>query len=69
MDHPACTICPELSAQAGPRPKVVVVMPAFNAARTLRQTFDAIPPGTADEIILTDDASSDATVDVAQKLG
>ncbi|HUZ78072.1 MAG TPA: glycosyltransferase family 2 protein [Chloroflexota bacterium] len=58
-----------MSAQASPRPKVVVVMPAFNAARTLRQTFDAIPPGTADEIILTDDASSDATVAVAEDLG
>jgi glycosyltransferase involved in cell wall biosynthesis len=47
---------------------VVVVMPAYNAANTLRLTLDAIPPGWVDEIILVDDASSDATVEVATEL-
>ena len=56
------------SSKAG-RPKVVVIMPAYNAARTLGKTVADIPPGTADEIILGDDASSDDTVAVAQRLG
>ncbi len=49
--------------------KVVVVMPAYNAEKTLRQTLDAIPAGSADEIILVDDASSDHTADLARTLG
>lgn len=44
-------------------------MPAYNAAKTLKMTVDAIPKGIADEIILIDDASRDNTVEVAQKLG
>jgi len=56
---------------APPRPslKVVVVLPAYNAARTLRQTVRDIPPGVADEVILVDDASQDDTVAVATQLG
>ncbi len=46
--------------------KVVVVMPALNAARTLERTFHAIPLDTVDEVILVDDNSSDATHDVAR---
>ncbi len=49
--------------------KVVIVMPAYNAAETLDMTYRAIPPGIADEIILVDDASRDATVETARKLG
>lgn len=49
--------------------KVVVVMPAYNAEKTLRQTLDDIPPGWVDEVILCDDASRDGTVDLARKLG
>ena len=45
--------------------KVIVVMPAFNAARTLQDTYARIPPGSADEVIMVDDASRDATVAVA----
>jgi glycosyltransferase involved in cell wall biosynthesis len=51
------------------KPKVVVVMPAYNAARTLETTFRDIPPGTADEILVVDDASRDDTVAVAKQLG
>jgi glycosyltransferase involved in cell wall biosynthesis len=50
------------------RPKVIVVMPAYNAARTVGATYHAIPPGVADEVILVDDASHDDTPDVARAL-
>jgi glycosyltransferase involved in cell wall biosynthesis len=49
--------------------KVIVVLPAYNAARTLKQTIDEIPAGIVDEIILTDDASRDDTVAVSKELG
>ncbi len=49
--------------------RVVVVLPAYNAARTLQQTFNEIPKESVDDIILTDDASSDHTVDLARSLG
>jgi glycosyltransferase involved in cell wall biosynthesis len=49
-------------------PKVIVVMPALNAARTLERTFRAIPPGIVDDVILVDDNSSDATPALARTL-
>lgn len=49
--------------------KVVVVMPAYNAEKTLRKTYSDIPKGVADEIILVDDGSHDKTVAIAKKLG
>ncbi len=49
--------------------KIVVVMPAYNAARTLRQTYDEIPRDVVDEVILVDDASHDQTVAIARELG
>jgi glycosyltransferase involved in cell wall biosynthesis len=49
-------------------PSVVVVMPAYNAARTLAATWQAIPLDVVDEVILVDDGSVDATLDVAAKL-
>lgn len=49
--------------------KVVVVMPAYNAARTLRQTYDEVMAhGIVDEVILVDDASQDATASIAETL-
>jgi glycosyltransferase involved in cell wall biosynthesis len=51
------------------KPKVVVVMPAYNAEKTLKMTLDDIPPGSADEIILVDDASRDRTAELARGLG
>ena len=49
--------------------KVVVVMPAYNAERTLRQTYDEVmAQGIVDLIILVDDASQDQTVAVAREL-
>lgn len=49
--------------------KVVVVMPAYNAARTLSRTFSEVPMDMVDEVILCDDASADNTFDLASSLG
>jgi glycosyltransferase involved in cell wall biosynthesis len=49
--------------------KVVVVMPAYNAARTLERTYNDIPRAVVDRIILVDDVSHDETVEIAQRLG
>ncbi len=49
--------------------KIVVVMPAYNAERTLERTLDDIPREWVDDIILVDDASRDGTVALARKLG
>ena len=49
--------------------RVAVVLPAYDAAKTLPRTVAEIPREIVDDIILTDDASSDNTVDLAQDLG
>lgn len=49
--------------------KVAVVLPAYNAGRTLRQTVAEIPRDLVDDIILTDDCSNDDTIAVARELG
>jgi len=54
---------------ASEKKKIIIVMPAYNAAKTLEKTYNDIPPGIADEIILVDDASSDNTVAIARRLG
>jgi glycosyltransferase involved in cell wall biosynthesis len=48
--------------------KLVVVMPAYNAEKTLRMTFEELPHEYVDEVILVDDASQDGTVDIAREL-
>lgn len=48
--------------------KTIVVMPAYNASKTLTETYYRIPPSSYDEIILVDDASSDSTWAVANTL-
>jgi glycosyltransferase involved in cell wall biosynthesis len=48
--------------------KVVVVMPAYNASKTLERTVSDMQPGSVDDIILCDDASSDETVAIARRL-
>jgi glycosyltransferase involved in cell wall biosynthesis len=50
-------------------PKVVVVMPAYNAGRTLRMTYEELPKDTVSTVILVDDGSTDTTLDVARQLG
>lgn len=49
--------------------KVVVVLPAYNAARTLEKTYNEIPRPLVDAVVLTDDASKDETVQLAKSLG
>lgn len=49
--------------------KIIVVLPAYNAAKTLQRTFDEIPFDIVDDIILTDDFSNDETIAVAKKIG
>jgi glycosyltransferase involved in cell wall biosynthesis len=49
--------------------KIVVVMPAYNAEQTLRKTYDEIPFDIVDEVIVTDDFSTDRTIEVAQEIG
>jgi glycosyltransferase involved in cell wall biosynthesis len=49
--------------------KVIAVMPAYNAELTLEKTFRDIPEGSVDEVIVTDDCSSDRTVEIAKSLG
>ena len=49
--------------------KIVVVLPAYNAEKTLEKTYREIPKDIVDEVLLTDDSSSDDTVSVARKLG
>ena len=51
------------------RPKVIVVMPAYNAARTLHITYADLPREMVDSVILVDDGSSDETVRIARELG
>jgi glycosyltransferase involved in cell wall biosynthesis len=50
-------------------PKVVVVMPAYNAGRTLRMTYEELPKDTVNLVILVDDGSTDATLEIARELG
>jgi glycosyltransferase involved in cell wall biosynthesis len=49
--------------------RIVVVMPAYRAEKTLRKTYDAIPHDIVDDVILTDDASGDSTAALARTLG
>jgi glycosyltransferase involved in cell wall biosynthesis len=49
--------------------RVIVVLPAYNAAKTLARTYAEVPSGIVDEFILVDDASQDDTVRIADGLG
>jgi glycosyltransferase involved in cell wall biosynthesis len=49
-------------------PRVIVVMPAYNAARTLRMTYEGLPKERIHSIILVDDGSTDDTIEIARRL-
>jgi glycosyltransferase involved in cell wall biosynthesis len=49
--------------------RVMVVLPAYNAGKTLERTIADIPDGLVDDLLLVDDASGDDTVEVAKRLG
>ncbi len=51
------------------KPKIVIVLPAYNAAKTLMRTLEEIPAEYGDHVILVDDASKDNTVEVAKQAG
>ena len=52
-----------------PKPEIVVVMPAYNAARTLEKTHAELPHDVVGKVIVVDDGSSDETVKIARDLG
>ena len=54
---------------SSPASKVVVVMPAYNAGRTLRLTYEELPKESVSLVILVDDGSTDKTLDIARDLG
>ena len=49
--------------------KIIVVLPAYNAGKTLQKTFEEIPFDIVDDVILTDDFSNDETVQIAREIG
>ena len=51
------------------QPKVVVVMPAYNAGSTLRLTYEELPKESVNLVILVDDGSKDRTLEIARELG
>ena len=55
--------------EAAATPRIVIVMPAYNAAKTLERTYADIPHDIVHHVILVDDVSKDETVDVAKRLG
>jgi glycosyltransferase involved in cell wall biosynthesis len=78
LRYPSVVQSPKQAAQstgspaavdAPARPRVVIVMPAYNAARTLERTYADIPHDLVERIILVDDVSRDETVEVARQLG
>lgn len=49
--------------------KIAVILPAYNAGKTLKKTFEEIPFDIVDEVILVDDCSKDDTIEIAKQLG
>jgi len=60
---------PEPAALPRRQQRVIAVMPAYNAEKTLAATLADMPPGCVDEVILVDDGSKDRTVEIARAMG
>ncbi len=60
---------PVYPGQGTRKPRVVIVMPAYNAAKTVEKTHGDLPKDVVDKVILVDDASQDDTADIARRLG
>jgi glycosyltransferase involved in cell wall biosynthesis len=58
-----------IAVHAKKKPKVVVIMPAYNAAKTLKLTYMELPREVVDLVLLVDDGSTDETLRVARELG
>ncbi len=69
MDRPTDATDGARSVPPDSHPRVVVVMPAYNAAKTLERTYTDIPHDLVSKIILVDDVSKDETVEIARQLG
>ena len=69
MASGAASPIPDRDSSDAPKKRVIVVMPAYNAAKTLERTYRDIPQSMVDKIILVDDVSRDDTVAVAARLG
>ncbi|HUG54648.1 MAG TPA: glycosyltransferase family 2 protein [Vicinamibacteria bacterium] len=68
MSTPSSTSAPASPPGTARKPYVVIVMPAYNAAKTLEDTFRRIPEGYYDEVIVVDDHSRDDTTELARQL-
>src|SRR6516162_8766195 len=62
-------LVPEGAAGPKRQHKIIAVLPAYNAERTLAATLADVPVGSIDEVILVDDGSKDRTVQVAREMG
>ncbi|MFN7590793.1 MAG: glycosyltransferase family 2 protein [Planctomycetota bacterium] len=67
--HPSTPIAAATAPTPAKPCRVIVVMPAYNAEKTLEATLAGIPPGSCDEVIVGDDCSQDGTIALAQRLG
>lgn len=63
------TIIDPVASEPKRKHKVMAVLPAYNAERTLAATIADFPPGSVDEILLVDDGSKDRTVEIARQMG
>jgi glycosyltransferase involved in cell wall biosynthesis len=68
-DRPLESAAPHAPGVPATQPRIVIVMPAYNAAMTLERTYADIPHDMIERIILVDDVSHDETVDIARQLG
>jgi len=62
-------LAPELAALPPRKHKIIAVLPAYNAEKTLAATLADVPAGSVDEFILVDDGSKDRTVELAREMG